>query len=295
MNSLSVTAQQFPIMGRVLEISEEMAVFNHYRIMFRDGANWYANAFQRAYMNQIQNLDAFLELFPRLYDTGLQPVVQKAVDILFSYNVWTVTCDSFLAQHKKDFHLAMDDYDTMMESFNLTLEANQKRRANNASYVPNVTFFGRGLGGLVAGAAKSVAYHAARDSLSASYIRNAQVTPAQRVELYNRLKLPVLFDRVYSDYWNVFLSLIWTINQNGGHIWWPNKQKTQQANNIFQNLSNPNFPQNRVLDALLDIIRTNPFQVKYFRFLQERFGRTPEIDAVCRFFGFTDFNNARIR
>lgn len=58
----------------------------------------------------------------RIYDSKLEPLVKKAVDLLISQGIWTVTYEAFWQQHKEDFHLAIDDYNSMIDSFNLTLE-----------------------------------------------------------------------------------------------------------------------------------------------------------------------------
>ena len=55
-------------------------------------------------------------------------------------------------------------------------------------------------------------------------------------------------------------------------FWWLTNETTQQANNIFQNMSNPNFPQDKLLDVFLDILKTNPYNTEYHKFMLSRFG-----------------------
>ena len=64
--------------------------------------------------------------------------MKKTVDLLISQGIWTVTYKAFWQQHKEDFHLAIDDYNSMIDSFNLTLENNQKAISGIMGFVPNL-------------------------------------------------------------------------------------------------------------------------------------------------------------
>lgn len=64
--------------------------------------------------------------------------MKKTVDLLISQGIWTVTYEAFWQQYKKDFHLAIDDYNSMIDSFNLTLENNQKVISGIMDFVPNL-------------------------------------------------------------------------------------------------------------------------------------------------------------
>lgn len=64
--------------------------------------------------------------------------MKKTVDLLISQGIWTVTYEAFRQQYKEDFHLAIDDYNSMIDSFNLTLENNQKVISGIMDFVPNL-------------------------------------------------------------------------------------------------------------------------------------------------------------
>lgn len=292
--SLVPSSKTFSVQGRSLEIPENLDVFNNYRLMFRRLASDITDDLAQEYDRTIFNVDTFLTNFPNLYNSHLEILIKKAVDILISEGIWTVTCDSFRSQHINDFHLAVDDYEIMVESFNLTIQANQQRKANAWSYVPNLIGGGFGISGMLKGIATATAFNAIRDGIEASSISNANVTPEQRIELYNRLNRPLLRERIFTDFWRVFLSLVWTLNQNGKSIWWPTEETTNQAANIFTNITNPNFPQDKILDVMIQIIQTNPYNIEYYKYLIQKFGETDEIIALKNYFGYTDFNNPRI-
>lgn len=85
-----------------------------------------------------------------------------------------------------------------------------------------------------------------------------------------------------------------TLNKNGKTIWYPTNTTTQQASNIFTNMSNPNFPQDKLIDVFLDILKINPYNAEYHKFMISRFGENDETTAIKNYFGYTDFDNPRI-
>ena len=93
----------------------------------------------------------------RIYDSKLEPLVKKAADLLICQGIWTVTYEAFWQQQKEDFHLAIDDYNSMIDSFNLTLENNQKAISGIMGFVPNLVGGGFGLSGALKGVAKATA------------------------------------------------------------------------------------------------------------------------------------------
>ena len=86
-------AKAFPLLDKVLEVPENMDVFNSYRLRFRDLAFKYADKAEKEYKTKVRDLLTFLEFFPRIYGHYLDVLVQKATDILISEEVWTVTAD----------------------------------------------------------------------------------------------------------------------------------------------------------------------------------------------------------
>lgn len=266
-----------------------MNLFNSYRLKFKEIAEKYAARAEAEYKSRIRDFISFIEFFPKIYNENLSPIIQRAVDILVSEEVWTVTFESFFDQHTNDFHLAVDDYNVILESANLTVQKNQQIAANIMSFVPNMVGGGFGLKGALKGMAIAETFNAVRDGIENSAVKNAaNIKPEQQAELYGRIKQDILFDRIFADYWNVHNSLVWTLNQNGHDIWWQTKDVDQQAKNIFKNLSNPNFPQTKVLDALIALLELNPYSPEYYDFAISHFGQSEEVTRIKEFFGYVN-------
>ena len=277
----------FSLYGRVLEVPKSLDIFNSYRLKFKDLSQKYTDRAERTYKSKVRNYISFIEFFPKIYADNLSPIIQKAVDVLVSEGIWNVTFQSFLDQHTTNFHLAPDDYNVIVESTRLTIQKNQQATARTMSFVPNMIGGGFGLKGALKGMAMAGAFNAVRDGIENSAIKNASnISPAQQAELYGRINPDVLFQRVLSDYWSVYLSLVWTLRQNGQDIWWQTKEVGQQSQNIFQNLSNPNFPQDKVLDALINLLKLNPYNIEYYQFAISRFGESEGIKNLKSFFGY---------
>lgn len=279
----------FSFYGEVLVIPENLDIFNSYRLKFRELAEKCVERAKSEYKSRVNDFVSFMEFFPKIYKDNLSPIVQKAVDILISEGDWTVTVDSFFDQHTSDFHLGLDDYNVMLESARLTVEKNQKSVASAMSNVPNLVGGGFGFKGALKGMAIAETFNAVKRGVGNNAMKNASsINHAQQDELYGRIKTDILFNRIFADYWNVYHSLVWILKQKGHDIWWQTKDVDQQAKNIFKNLSNPNFPQNKVLPALISLILTNPYSPEYYEFAISRFGQSDEIDRIKKYFGYAN-------
>ena len=279
----------------MLEVSENMDTFNTYRLRFRNIAIRYANEASVAYYANVYDLNTFMDFFPRIYTEKLGHIVQIAVDILILEGIWTITYDSFMQQHSTDYHLVVDDLETMANSIMLTAEANVQATAGLMSFIPNLVGGGFGFAGALKGIAGAAVFNIVRDGVEASALNSAtKLKPAQQLELYQRINPQNLLHNLFLDYWRVFLSLVNALNQNGQHIWWPDDESIGKSSNIFKNISNPNFPKDRVLGAILDIIKINPYNAEYHKFIISRFGETEEVAAINDYFGYTNFDDSRI-
>lgn len=282
-------ARTFSFYGEALVIPENLDIFNSYRKKFKGFAEKCVERAKSDYKTRVKDFVSFMEFFPKIYKDNLSPIVQKAVDILISEGDWTVTFDSFFDLHTSAFHLALDDYNAMVESVRLTVEKNQKAVAGAMSYVPNMIGGGFSFKGALKGMAVAETFNAVKKGVGNNAMKNASnINRAQQAELYGRIKIDILFNRIFVDYWNVYNSLVWTLKQKGHDIWWQTKDVDQQAKNIFNNLSNPNFPQDKILPALISLILTNPYSPEYYEFAISRFGQSAEIDKIKEYFGYTN-------
>lgn len=281
-------AKIFPLLGKALEIPKNLDIYNSYRAMFFDLARKYTDIAEKEYNEKIHDYITFMELFPLIYDSNLYPILKRALDILISENVWSITFEEFAAKHKENFHLAIDDYATMSESTALTLQANQQVGSGMMSFATGLM-------------SKKFANNPFRESLDkieskaiSQTVANIGISAPQQAELYQRINSNKLFLRVFMDYSNVLHSLITILNENGADIWMLSSESSESAKSIFKNLSNPHFPQDKVVDAFLEILKTNPYNPDYHEFMMSKFGDTKETIAIKNYFGYTNSDNPRI-
>ena len=101
MENMKGREREFPLFGQILRVPAEIDIFNTYRLMFRDLALDYTDQAETAYHANIHDFDSFIEFFMRIYDSKLEPLVKKAVDLLISQGIWTVTYEAFGSSIKK--------------------------------------------------------------------------------------------------------------------------------------------------------------------------------------------------
>lgn len=278
----------FSLDGKVLNIPASLDAFNSYRKMFRELAIRYSEKVQAEYTAKVYDYITFVEEFPRMYDANLYPIVQRALDVLVSENIWNITFETMVLAHKEHFHLAIDSYYAMKEATELTINANKQVSAGVVSIASD--FLGSQLGKFGA----SSFFEGLKEGLVQGSIEGVGVSPAQQSELYQRIDSDKLFRQVYVDYCNVFLTLVAILKTRGNDIWMLDSSNIEEASNIFKNLSNPNFPKDKVVEVLFDILDTNPYDVNYYKFLVTKFGETEEVTAIREYFGYTDFDDLRM-
>ena len=289
-------SKEFPIEDKTFVVSKEMDLFNKYRLKFRELASDCAENTKKEISQKVQNLVTYIEFCPQIYEKHLDIMVNKAIDILVAEEVWTVTHDSFIDEHKKSFHFIQDEFDAMAQCIQLAIQKNKKSVASITGLVPNLVGGGFGIKGAMKGVAKATAFNIVRDTAEASLINNAsQVNQTQQNELYGRLNFDNWCELAFIDYWRVYLTLAYTLKNEGKHIWIPSKEDMDKASNIFENLSNPNFPEERKLEMFLEILKTNPYKQEYQKYMTNQWGETEQTTAIKNYFGFYDFNNTRMQ
>ena len=285
----------FMLKDNALVVSKGMDLFNSYRLKFRTLASECADSVKAEYEKRIHNLVTFLEFYPKLYVTKLDILINKALDILIAESIWTVTRDSLFDEHTKKFHYGFDLYNAICEAVQKTSVNNQRTIAGITSLVPNLVGGGFGFKGAMKGVAKATAYNIVRDTAEASLVNSAgQINQNQQAEIYGRIKIDTLVELIYRDYWSVFLTLVAILKNNGKEMWFPSNESMQTAQNIFQNISNPNFPEEQKLSVFLQILQTNPYKVEYQKFMLAKWGENDQTVSIKNYFGFTDFNSSRL-
>ena len=75
-NQIVPIEKNFSIFNRMLNIPENLDLFNSYRLIFRDLARQCTKELEIEYNKNIQNLDEFLSKFPCLYNNKIEPLIK---------------------------------------------------------------------------------------------------------------------------------------------------------------------------------------------------------------------------
>ncbi len=271
--------QSFSLLNKELVISSGMDTFNYYRKAFRDFARRQAAALEAEYRATITNLDAFFIEFPALYAKYRQPLLDCAMSIMLQSGVYDISAKQFEEQHTADFCLCAEDVDVAVESFNLTIEANQDRKIRMYNMMPGVVF--SGIGGFAAALAMNVAVNA----IAEADIRNANVSQRQRAEIFGRINTENLMERAFVDYWRVFLSLTWQLNRKGMDVWYPDEASNESATGLFENLTSGMLPPDKIPELLIKILQLNPYADDPLVYIRQRIGITNETGPIFNYFG----------
>lgn len=280
-------AREFQINDKVLMIPKEMDLFNSYHLKFRSLASECVDRVKAETTKVVSNLLTYCDVFPKKYDKYLEVMIKKAVDILVSEEVWTVTQESLTETHGSMYHLVRDDLNITLQSIELTSQNNQRAVASVTGLAPNLVGGGFGIAGAVKGIAKATAFNIIRDTAEKKLVNDAmKVNVAQQNELYGRINFDVLFHHVFLDYYHVVFTLAYLLKNAGKEIWAPSTENSARAGNIFQNLSNPAFPEAKKLEVFLSILQEDPYNEDYQRFMISQWGESEQTLAVKSYFGF---------
>lgn len=284
---ISGTQVVLTLCGKPITISPELDAYNKYRKRFEEYASRCLNGTISEYNSNISDLVSFLENFPDIYDKYLGLIVDRVIDACVIEGIWTCTKEDVFNTYKREVHSAMDIYDAITQMTQNTLENNQNTTAGIMSLVPNLSGGGFGLRGALKGIAKAAAFNAVRDTIESTAIRRTNISPAQQADIFGRIDPQDLQKRIYIDYSLAHLILVTILRKTGKQIWLPDQKTKSQMINAFKNISNPNFPQDKIPDVMIAIILSDPYNVEYYRFLISKFGENEEVKNIIEYFGYS--------
>ena len=267
--------------GQPISVSPELDVFNHYRLVFRQLAENASARLLRQYETRVRTIDDFLVRFDDYYIEERTPLLEAAFSVLTELGYYDITLESFANQHTKDYCLIVEDLNNMLENFNAAIEANQSRRARAFNLLPGV-IFGGGVGGFLGAVAYNVGVNAAAEAA----IAKANVSRAQRAELFRRINTESLMNRAFTDYWRIFLSMTYTMKEHGFPVWYPTGEGTERIKNMASNLKAGRIPSSKVPEVFAEIVRTNPYNNDCFVSINNMYPENPEVIAINDYFGF---------
>ncbi len=270
----------FNLNGHALVIPANMDKHNGYRLKFRSLAKACADKAKTEYIESIHNFDTFMEFFPRIYNDNLDVVVTKAIDILIGEGIYTVTSDMLKKIQVETFHMAIDDYANMEESVKLTIQ--QNKSINSSVFGIFGSMIGR----------KSEAVGGLFESFTDGVVDGiSELNAEQKNELYQRIVPHILFQKVLVDYRSVYITLVHTMQRAGIDVWYPTDETSNELENIFRNLSNPNFPADKINEILFSVVNKQPYRQEIYTFMKAKFGETEEVCEITSYFGFADEND----
>lgn len=257
--------REFQIENETLVISSDMDQFNSYLMKFRTVASDCTDALMEECSRKVNNLLTFLNFFPWIYDKYLDIVIGKAIDILIAEGIWDVTHDSLKEFHYEEGYKYVT---TILESVITVVLGTITNNQNNA-YSSLINMFPKAVNTLVG------------------------ITPYQQNEIYGRIRLDDLYQLVFQEYQSVVFTMAYSLRNAGKNIWVPSEEDVTKANNIFQNISHPNFPEERKLETFLSILKASPYNTDFQKYMIKEWGETEQTVAIKNYFGFTDFNDLR--
>lgn len=271
------TEKAFSVNGKSLIVPARLDTFMEYRKKFKELAKACSDKAAEEYIATVNDLETFVNKFPNIYKTNLKTVAEKAVDILISEGIYTVSADDFQNTHMGNYHIAVDDYKILKDSILITAE-------NNARATQGLM---NGLGSLLSGSRMQGVVEGLNDSAVEA---GTKLSQEQKTELFLRIQPAQLFHNVFLDYWNVSISLVKVLNANGKDIWLSDSGETDDMETIIKSMSNPNFPQEKILDIIFGIILKNPSEAAVYKLLEEKYGLTDEVKSILNYFIYPDFN-----
>lgn len=271
------TEKTFSVNGKNLIVPARLDTYMEYRKRFKRLAKACSDKAAEEYIASVNDLESFMNKFPDIYKNNLKTVAEKAVDILISEGIYTVSADDLQNLHIKNYHIAVSDYQTMKESILLTAQNNARATQGLMSGLGSL-FNGSRMQGFVEGLNEGVVE------------AGTKLSQEQKTELFLRIKPVQLFQNVFLDYWNVSISLVKILNANGKDIWLSDSEEAGNMETIIKSMSNPNFPQEKILDIIFDIILKNPSEAAVYKLLEEKYGLTDEVKAIFDYFIYPEFN-----
>lgn len=283
------TVKSFTLCGQTLEIPSELDTYNLYYLKFKALAQECSELAQNEYHKKIRDLQTFLTFVQDIHNHYRNIVCDKAMEIIVAEGIWTVTRDSFWKDYNFNHRLTIQYVESVLKRMQDVVEGKQAVISGAMSLIPNLEGGGFGLKGAAKGIATATAFNIARDAVEAGVTSScSKLSAKDQRTIYQQIEteLPYLFNVMFIDYWSVISTLAKTLKNNRKDIWFPDGKKANESKNIFQNLSNPNFPQEKALEIIISILGQDPYNVDYHDYIREKFGVTEEVVAINNYFGF---------
>ncbi len=265
--------------GKKFTVTADRDKFNSFRKKFIRLAKYCSDRAAEDYIEKISDLRSFFDCFHNeIYIKYARVLADKVTDVLVAENIYTVTDDMVISVYENTELKTPEIAQALADAVEATYQANNQI-ANTfmglaGSFIGSRSdlggeVFGAMQGGLVEGASK--------------------LSDAQQKELFASIDLPDLFNRVNEDYESFVIMLVDFLNLSGVDSWKPKDEHIQELDNILKNLSNPNFPQDKITDIVINMIFQKPYKPEIYSFLQKKYPDSEEVKRIVEYFGFEDY------
>ena len=280
--------QHFKLGDIELIIPSNLDLYNDYRKYFLNYSHELTDQAVNDYKSSINDYFSFVEKAPEIYLKYLDMVGDKAMDILIANEIYSISKDDFKKRQMDAFHLTIDYVTKFAE------EGDQKVNDNAAMAGKLFGFMYPQTGGVIASKEN---YNSAVRSAKLmngfnSFMGKLAVKRAAKLDkwsagkIYNDINSSEYFNRLANDLFCSYIIVTNILRENGADIWANDSQKQKENENIFRNISNPNFPQDKKMKAFADVFLASPYNRDYIKFIEEDFGNTDEVKAIKEYFGF---------
>lgn len=271
----------FKLNGKELIVPARLDTFLTYRTQFKEFAKACADKAKEEYISSVTNLDTFIEHFPNIYENNLKIILEQINNILIAEGIYQYSVDILFDKQLELSHGAVDVYGAVKE----TIEEIQQGQAELTKGLTNGL---TSLLGLNNNAITSSFMDFAGDKVAKDV---SNLSDEEKETIYDKITAHYLFDGVFVDYWNSFVLLVNILKENGKDIWLADSGEMENADAIIRNVTNPNFPQNKVIDVLFECILKNPKFQLTFETMEKKFGLTEEVQAIFDYFLYPEQNS----
>lgn len=282
---ISGEEQKFIIENAEIVFSKDLDSCFKYKKLFETTAAYYLDRFKSRYQQCINDFDSFVHYFQEIYLEGLISIGHRAYSLLLPFGLFNVTVEKFTSTHLDNYHRALTSYEIMV---GIEEKRNQTAREAGNLVGNSIQMQGGGFG--VKGAAKGVAQAEVFNlgmGLLGKFVENqSKMTPEQKAEVFAKLKTDLLFEEVYSDYCNTFLTMVKMLADNN-ILSGVETVITDEYKTMISNLQNPMFPQDKFAQAMAGLIAKYPFEKTSYMLLKAKY---PDDANVQKLLNYSSFN-----
>lgn len=280
--ALKGESKEFTLEGNVISVSSELDTCIKYRPFFKKAAEYYTERFKFKYQNCVQDFDSLIHYFEKMYLEGLIPMGHRAYSLLLPFGVFTADAGEFTSDHIKRYNKAITSYE-IMAGIEQTKNERAENLGNQVGGAIQMQGGGFGFKGAMKGVAQAETFNLGMGLVGKFVAHQTKMTQEEKAKAFAAFKHDVFFKEVYSDYYNTYLTFVQLLAEDGV-LNGINTISDPTNDTIFNNLRNPMFPQDKVAAAFAKLISDNPFIPQYFALLEQKLGKTAEVQQIVDYF-----------